>query len=70
MQPNLPPERVPLQLERTAGGGPFAIIKEVWLFVRATGKWWLVPVLLALLLLGALAVLSGTGFAPFIYTLF
>jgi hypothetical protein len=42
----------------------------VWLFVRTTGKWWLVPVLIALLLLGALALLSGTGVAPFIYTLF
>lgn len=46
------------------------IVGELWLFVRRTGKWWLVPVLLVLLLLGALALLSGTAYAPFIYTLF
>jgi hypothetical protein len=70
MEPAPSSEPVPIQLERTAGNGSLPIIKEVWLFVRATGKWWLVPVLLALLLLGALALLSGTGLAPFIYTLF
>jgi hypothetical protein len=57
-------------LQRTEGDGSSSFVKEVWLFVRATGKWWLVPVLIALLLLGALALLSGTGVAPFIYTLF
>ena len=45
-------------------------LRELWLFVRATGKWWLVPVLVVLLLLGALAVLSTTAYAPFIDTLF
>jgi hypothetical protein len=50
--------------------GSFHLLKEVWWLVRTTGKWWLVPVLLALLLLGALVVLSGTAYAPFIYTLF
>jgi hypothetical protein len=65
-----PPESAPLPLKRTGADGPFAIIKEVWLFVRSTGKWWLVPLLVALLLLGALVLLSGTGYAPLIYTLF
>jgi hypothetical protein len=46
------------------------LIAELWLFLRATRKWWLVPVLLALLLLAAAAVLSGTAYAPFLYTLF
>jgi hypothetical protein len=46
------------------------LVGELWRFVRATGKWWLVPVLIALLLLGAMVVLSGTWYAPFIYTLF
>ena len=67
-----PPQRdpAPLSLHRNGGEGSLHIIREVWQFVRATGKWWLVPVLAALFLLGALAVLSGTGYAPFIYTLF
>ncbi len=43
---------------------------ELWLFVCATGKWWLVPILVALLLLGAVMLLSASGAGPFIYTLF
>ena len=46
------------------------VIGELWQFVRATGKWWLVPILVVLLLLGIVIVLSGTGYAPFLYTLF
>jgi hypothetical protein len=49
---------------------PPTFLGELWQFVRATGKWWLLPVLFALLLLGAVAVLSATCYAPFIYTLF
>jgi hypothetical protein len=64
------PEAAPLQLPATGDEGSFSIIKEMWLFVRTTGKWWLVPVLVTLLLLGVLALLSGTAYAPFIYTLF
>lgn len=46
------------------------LLAELWLFVRSSGKWWLVPILLALLLLSALAVVSSTVYAPLIYTLF
>jgi len=42
----------------------------LWGFLKHNKKWWLLPLLLALLLLGLLVVLSGTGLAPFIYTLF
>ena len=45
-------------------------IHELWLFVRATGKWWLVPVLIALIVLGAAVLLSASSYAPFLYTLF
>ena len=50
--------------------GDCGLLRELWLFVRSTKKWWLVPLLIALLVLGAAAVLSGTVYAPFIYTLF
>jgi hypothetical protein len=70
MDPTAYGEPDPISLERQDREGPFHSIREIWLFVRTTGKWWLVPVLLALLLLGALVLLSGTGYAPFIYTLF
>jgi hypothetical protein len=46
------------------------MLHEIWLFLRATGKWWLVPVIFALLLLGAAMILSASSYAPFLYTLF
>ena len=39
-------------------------------FLRHNKKWWLLPMLIVILGLGALVVLGGTGLAPFIYTLF
>ena len=52
-----------------AEAGP-GLLRELWGFLRANKKWWLLPIFLALLLLGALVLLAGTGLAPFIYTLF
>ena len=43
---------------------------ELWGFLKENKKWWLLPVLGLLLIFGLLLVLSGTGLAPFIYTLF
>lgn len=43
---------------------------DVLRFVARTNKWWLLPLLLALLIFSALALLGGTGVAPFIYPLF
>lgn len=43
---------------------------ELWGFLRENKKWWLLPILIVLLLFGLLILLSGTGVAPFIYTLF
>jgi hypothetical protein len=48
-------------------GGFFA---EFWIFLKENKKWWLLPILLAFLLMGALLLAGGTGAAPFIYTLF
>ena len=50
-----------------AGGDFFA---EFWIFLKENKKWWLLPILLAFLLMGALLLAGGTGAAPFIYTLF
>jgi hypothetical protein len=46
------------------------LVSEFVAFVRESRKWWLLPILMALLVLGALVFLGGTGAAPFIYTLF
>jgi hypothetical protein len=43
---------------------------ELWGFLGQNKKWWLLPILIVLLLFGLLVILSGTGLAPFIYTLF
>ena len=46
-------------------------IGELWRFLRARRKYWLLPTLLVLVLLGGLIVLAqGSAVAPFIYTLF
>ncbi len=47
--------------------GPLA---EFLSFVFHNKKWWLTPILVILLLVGVLAVLGGSGVAPFIYSLF
>jgi hypothetical protein len=44
---------------------------ELWDFMRERKKFWLAPIIIMLLLLGALIILSeGSAVAPFIYTLF
>jgi hypothetical protein len=48
-----------------------SIIGEFWDFMKVRKKWWLMPIILALVLIGALIVLTeGSAVAPFIYTLF
>lgn len=48
-----------------------SIIAELWRFMRARKKLWLLPIFIVLGLFGALLVLSqGSAVAPFIYTLF
>jgi hypothetical protein len=46
-------------------------LAELWRFIRVRRKYWLLPILLMMVLLGGLLVLSkGSAIAPFIYTLF
>jgi len=48
-----------------------SFIVEFWAFLRVRKKFWLLPIFLALVLLGSLAVMTkGSTIAPFIYTLF
>lgn len=58
------------EFARQAHAKQRGIVSEFVSFLRHNKKWWLAPVIIVLLLLGALVVLSGTGIAPFIYTLF
>ena len=46
-------------------------IKDLWAFMRVRKKFWLAPIIIVMVLLGALIVVSqGSAIAPFIYTLF
>jgi len=46
------------------------LIVEMFRFLEHNKKWWLLPLIAALLLMGGLVVISGSVLAPFIYTLF
>jgi hypothetical protein len=54
------------QAEEPAAG----LLTELWDLLRYNKKWWLVPILVAVLLGSLLVFLSSTALAPFIYTLF
>ena len=47
------------------------LLKDLWEFMLVRKKFWLAPIIIVLLLLGALLVFAqGSAIAPFIYTLF
>ncbi|HEY5219656.1 MAG TPA: DUF5989 family protein [Gemmatimonadaceae bacterium] len=49
----------------------FGVMRELWAFIRARKKWWLLPVVLILIAVGALLVFAqGSVLAPFIYAIF
>ncbi|MBF0215795.1 MAG: hypothetical protein HQL30_02245 [Candidatus Omnitrophica bacterium] len=51
--------------------GKIGILKELWEFLKVRKRWWLLPILVMLLLLGLLIIFTeSTAVAPFIYTLF
>ena len=48
-----------------------SLLKELWAFMRARKKYWLAPIIVMMVILGALIVMAqGSAVAPFIYTLF
>jgi hypothetical protein len=48
-----------------------SLAKELWAFMRVRKKWWLLPILVVMFLVGALLVFAqGSVLAPFIYTIF
>ncbi len=48
-----------------------SMIRELWEFIHARKKYWMVPMLVMMLLLGGLVVLTkGSAISPFIYTMF
>ena len=48
-----------------------SFLKEFWAFLKVRKKWWLLPVILVMLLVGSLLIFAqGSALAPFIYTIF
>ncbi len=64
------PRHVTTDFERHSGTEKMSITREFLQFLGHNKKWWLLPIVVTILLLGALVFLAGTGAAPFIYTLF
>lgn len=47
------------------------LLGELWAFMRERKKWWLLPVIAIMLVVGTLLILAqGSALAPFIYTIF
>ncbi len=47
------------------------IIAELWAYMRLRKKFWLLPIVIVMMLIGTLLVFAqGSALAPFIYTIF
>lgn len=47
------------------------MLKDIYLFLKERKKWWLIPMIIVLLLIGSILVFAGgSALAPFIYTIF
>lgn len=58
------------EFEEAGEGRQLTLVEEFVLLVTENKKWWLIPILAVLGLVGILILLGSTGAAPFIYTLF
>jgi hypothetical protein len=48
-----------------------SLTRELFAYMGARRKWWLLPILIVVLIFGGLVILAqGSAVAPFIYTIF
>lgn len=66
--PNTPSK--PNAFENANEGEQLGLVAEFVEFLKYNKKYWMIPLLLSLLGLGALILAGGSAAAPFIYTLF
>ncbi len=66
-EPSMPQQT---DFEKAAQESPPSLPAQFVQFLMENKKWWLLPIVLVLGLIGLLAVFAGTGAAPFIYTIF
>ena len=51
--------------------GKMSLAGEMWAFMKVRKKWWLGPIILVMMMVGALLIFAqGSALAPFIYTIF
>ena len=51
--------------------GKLSLANEIWLFLRKNKKYWLLPIIVVLVLMGVLLIFAqSSALAPFIYTIF
>ena len=55
---------------RESERGRVGLVAEFWDFLKHNKKWWLLPILVVMLLIGVLVVLGSSGAGAFIYPLF
>jgi hypothetical protein len=69
--PRTPPGPAPESATINSENDSASLVAELFRFVVVRKKYWLVPILVVMFLLGGLLVLAkGSAVAPFIYTLF
>ncbi len=67
---NLPARDTKTEFEQAGKKGESSMVTELVAFLSTNKRWWMTPILIVFGLLTALALLSSTAAAPFIYSLF
>ncbi|HKQ48227.1 MAG TPA: DUF5989 family protein [Phycisphaerae bacterium] len=62
--------RDPNDFTREAGAERVGLVAEFWDFLKHNKKWWLLPILVVVALIGALVYVGGSAAMPFVYPLF
>ena len=62
-------EQPPNEFEKAAAAQSRGFPGELWSFLKTNKKWWLLPIIVLFLIFGLFILLSSTGLAPFIYTI-
>jgi hypothetical protein len=71
MTTNQPNNELPSEFEQAAADAEStSLLGEFLEFLGENKKWWLLPIVVVLILIGFLVAFAGTAAAPFIYTLF
>ncbi len=66
VQPNKPTSEFEVESQKARNN----FFAEFWNFLKHNKKWWLLPILIVMVLVGVLVALSATAAASFIYPLF